>query len=378
MAENLAPEFIINDTIVESTFSVADLTIPLAILVIVLFIGGLLYYLIRNVMPMTPYIYANARIQARSSSMIDSREIQELASKKSLAEAVSALHSSEYGRRLEQVKDLNIASVHRAIEGHYHDAIAEMLDLSPDEMKKVIVALSRTEEAKVFKAVYRAKYMGTTQSEVQPFGKLEGSLLMQLQSAKSVADFKVILAGSFWEPVVKKEYRSLQEFEVEAEQHLYNSLLMTIENSKLVDKLAIAQIIVTRVDSQNILAVLKAMIRDEAPMLININTDLHKRLKRLSQAKDIDEVLRALKHTPYLEAMTKAAEQFKKDGNYYHFEIELGRFQQKTLVDEEIAHTLGPYPLVAYLIKKEYEMRNLFLATKTIQTKRKLEEEMII
>ena len=63
-----------------------------------------------------------------------------------------------------------------------------------------------------------------------------------------------------------------------------------------------------------------------------------------------------------------------------HFEHELYKFYKKFVFCQDLAHTLGPYPLFSYLIKKEIEKRNLFIISRGIDAKFSSNEikEMIV
>ncbi len=50
-----------------------------------------------------------------------------------------------------------------------------------------------------------------------------------------------------------------------------------------------------------------------------------------------------------------------------HFETEVYRYFKKYVADNDLRHTLGPYPLFSYLIKKEMELRNMFIISRGIE-----------
>ena len=61
--------------------------------------------------------------------------------------------------------------------------------------------------------------------------------------------------------------------------------------------------------------------------------------------------------------------ELKKDKSLMHFEHELLKFYKELIEGQELAHTLGPYPLFSFLIKKEIEKRNMFVLSRGIDAK---------
>ena len=80
----------------------------------------------------------------------------------------------------------------------------------------------------------------------------------------------------------------------------------------------------------------------------------------------LKDFVEALKGSHYYDALKKAFEQYEKDNVLSHFENELYRFFKGFVVGNELSHTLGPYPLFSYLIKKELGLRNLFVISRGI------------
>ena len=70
----------------------------------------------------------------------------------------------------------------------------------------------------------------------------------------------------------------------------------------------------------------------------------------------------------YYAPLNDALVKYEKDKSIFHFEHELFKYYKKFVVDADLYHTLGPYPLFSYLIKKELEQKNLFIISKGIDT----------
>ena len=69
-----------------------------------------------------------------------------------------------------------------------------------------------------------------------------------------------------------------------------------------------------------------------------------------------------------------------KDENYYSFEKRLLRHYYDFVVNNELSHTLGPYPIISYFTKKEIEQKNLLILAKGITAeldKQKIGEMLI-
>ena len=228
-------------------------------------------------------------------------------------------------------------------------------------------------EAKILKIIYRARLMEAELDEslVYPIGSINEERIRHLLGTKSIADIGVVMAPTVYSKVFEKKYESLEEFEVAIDEFVFSSFVSVIEKTKMHDGRYIIDVLNRKIDILNILALLKLRIRgvekeQQKNLLVCNKTSLCPRFDDLIGAESLKDFVEKLKGLPYHEPLTKALEKYDKDGSLFYFENELYRFFKKFVVSNDMGHTLGPYPLFSYLIKKELEQRNLFVISRGI------------
>ena len=346
-----------------------------AVLVIgmtVLLIAVILVFVFRNVSPVSKFLYANARIQARSNFMVSDQLLQELTEAKSLKEFRSLLRDTEFGEELDK-SDEGLRSFHLALEKSFTNSLLELIELSPSVSKSLLNAYLMFIESKILKIIYRARLMKAEidESLVYPIGNIDDERLRNLLGTESIADIGVVMAPTVYSKVFEKKYGNLEEFEVALDEFVFNNFIEVINKTKMYDGKYIIDIMNKKIDIMNILALLKFRIRNidkekQEELLICNETGLCPIFDNLIKADAFKDFVEAFKGLPYHEPLTRALEKYEKDNSLSHFENELYRFFKKFVVGNDMGHTLGPYPLISYLIKKELEQRNLFIISRGI------------
>ena len=126
-----------------------------------------------------------------------------------------------------------------------------------------------------------------------------------------------------------------------------------------------------RVDILNIISLIKARIRktenkEQKDLLINTYTPLSRKFDDMIEAENIKDMIEKTKGTEYHEILSRSLEDYEKTKSYLSFEINLLKHFKEFVTNNDLYHTLGPYPLFSYLIKKEFELRNIFILSKSI------------
>jgi V/A-type H+-transporting ATPase subunit C len=338
----------------------------------VLLVAVVLFFVIRNVTPVSKFLYANARIQARSNFMVSDQLLQDLADAKSLKEFRSLLRDTEYGEELDKSNE-GLRSFHSALENGSINSILELVNLSPDVSRPLLNAYLMFFEVKVLKIIYRARLMKAKLDEilVHTIGNISEERLRNLLATESTADIGVVMAPTIYAKVFEKKYEKLEEFETAIDEFVFNNFIEIVNKTKMYDGNYIIEILNKKIDILNILALLKFRIRgiekeEQEKLLVCNKTGLCPRFETLINTETFKEFVESFKGLPYYEPLTKALEQYEKDNSLVHFENELYRFFKKFVVSNDMGHTLGPYPLISYLIKKELEQRNLFVISRGI------------
>lgn len=350
------------------------------------FTAVILIYVVKKVMPVSPFLYSNARIQAKSNLLITDQKIHDLTDSKSLRELVNKIKDSDYIQEVDKVNIDNLQEIHAALEKSFLRSVDELLELSPKKIKPLFKSYIIFFEAKILKTIYRAKFSNISINEdlVFPIGNIDEEILKHLLEAKTVADIGVVLEPTPYKDVFKKKYSTTEEFEIALDGFVLNNFIKKAQE-KMYEAQFIIDMVEKKADILNILALLKMRVRNtpkekQIKLLIDNKTELSERFNDLINATDIAKFVDICKGLPYHEALTKALEKYNKDGLLANFEYELYRFYKKYVIDAELAHTLGPYPLFSFLTKKEIESRNLFVISKGIDSKLNPEQirEMVI
>jgi vacuolar-type H+-ATPase subunit C/Vma6 len=338
----------------------------------ILLVVAIMLFVIKNVTPVSKFLYANARIQARSNFMVSDQLLQEITGAKSLKEFRSLLRDTEFGEELDKSNE-DLRSFHVALEKGFINSIIELIKLSPDISKPLLKAYIMFLESEVLKIVYRTRLMKAELDEslVYPIGNITDERLRNLLATESIADLGVVMAPTKYSKVFEKKYESLEEFEAAIDEFVFNNFIEVVEKTKMYDGKYIIEILNKKIDILNILALLKLRIRGidkekQKDHLVCNKTGLCPRFDALINTETFKDFVEAFKGLPYHEPLTKALEKYDKDSSLFHFENELYRFFKEFVVSNDLGHTLGPYPLISYLIKKELEQRNLFVISRGI------------
>lgn len=336
----------------------------------------------KKISTVSPYLYANARIQARPSRLIGKVSPDELASKKDLRSLIHSLEGTDYLTGLE-ASGLNARNLHLHLEKHLAITIEEIKGFSPKNFLPLLESYSLFYTVRVLKSLYRSRYLETkvevSEDILFPVGDIDKLLLERLKETKTVQDIATVLSDTRYKDIFSREYESLEEFEVEIDSFILDNFNKNIKKSRLPNKKAIIDIVNTKFDVINLTNILKCIVRDTSPewreeLIVENDSVLGKMIKNLSKTKDIQSFVSGLIETEYHETVKNAMDDYKKDGYLAHFEVALWRHFKEKLLNRELYFQLGPFPLISYLIKKELEVKNLMAASKGVESGLKQQE----
>jgi vacuolar-type H+-ATPase subunit C/Vma6 len=339
-------------------------------------ITGFAYWRVR---PVQPFLYANARIQARTNYLISDSQFKTLAESKSLSQVISQLQNTDYYEALSRVNSLREYNL--AIEKSFVQAVSELKEVSPKKLNELFDCYLMFYEAKMIKTIYRDKY-SKVQAIVEPeskelvfeVGSLDSVLLKHLLEAETIADLKVVLSQTVYAPVFEKDYENLEEFEVALDSFVLDYFAKKVEKSKMFDIKSIVAILNNKFDIWNVLTLIKALVRKEnkdkkLKLLTKTKSPLSALFERLADAPNIEEIVKLTEGLPVHAALVKALDAYKKDKSLAHFERELYHYYKTFVTESELSHIQGPYPLFAFLTKKEMEVQNLLIIAKGVEAK---------
>ncbi len=324
--------------------------------------------------PQMPFLYSNARIQARSKYLVGDARIASLSDMKNLTEFINSMQDTEYADAIENPK--NIRELHIAIEKGFINSIIELKETSPEKLNKLFDAYLMFWESKIIKTFYRQRFSKMDHNiddSVFPIGTINANIIKHLHEAKTIADLKVVMNNTFYKEVFEKDYKNLEEFEVCLDNLVYKNFVEVISKIKVHDANEIIKIFNTKFDILNLLVLLKCEARDvdeekRKKLLIENNTELAKRQDKLIYAKGVADLVELCKGLEYYPALEIALQEYAKDNSLSHFEMELMKYYKKSVLGKELYHSQGAYPLFSYLTKKELEQRNLLIISKGIDS----------
>jgi len=323
--------------------------------------------------PVMPFLYSNARVQARSKVLIPDSQWSTLSESRSLQDLIGALRETSYADALDKVE--NIREFHIEIEKGFVETVEELKRMTPDSINPLFDAYLMFWGAKMLKAVYRAKFTGQEIESLLlfPVGDITDTLLKHLEDAKTLADVRVIMEGTPYSPVFKESYTSLEAFEVALDNFVLGEFVRRATEIKTFDGKHIVALINTKFDIQNLLVLLKLEAR-HAPRetrkeyLIKNNTELFRRADELVYAKSVKGLVEKCVGTGFEQPLAAALEKYERDSSLSHFEHELCKFYKNIATNMERYHVQGPFPLFSYMVKKEIEMKNLMAVSKGVDT----------
>jgi len=326
-----------------------------------------------------PYIYANARLNARGLYAIKGKE-KELAKCKSLDELLAKLQNTTYYEILAESN--NASEMHLALEKYVVNEIDEVKKIVPKETAELLDNFLVFYETPIIKTIYRAKVTNAEEDISKlcyAVGNINDVLLKHLLEAETIADIRVVMAETKYAEVFDKEYKSIEEFEIALDSFALRNFLKSLKKAKVGNKKEVERILRMKFDVQNLLALIKCVLRDvdyeKRKRLIvkgkhNWSNEAMDKMLKARSLEELEQALDGIFKRKFGELMQK----YERNKNLAEVEIGLWKFYMEFVEKEEMMHNLGIIPIFTYLIKKEFEAKNLAAIIKGIDAKFKEEE----
>ncbi|RLG70272.1 MAG: hypothetical protein DRO04_02105 [Candidatus Iainarchaeum archaeon] len=325
------------------------------------------YAKVREIMP---YLYANARLNARVIYSIEDK-VEELAKSKSLEELVSKLQGTQYYEILAEAK--NAAEMHLALEKSIVDEIERLKEITPKEMHSLLNSYLTFYEIPIVKTIYRSKLTNEDAKKlVYAVGSINDVLLRHLEEAESVADLEVVMADTKYADVFRKKYETLEEFEIALDNFALQNFLESLKKAKVGHKKEVAGILNLKFDIQNLLMMIKCIIRNipaekRAKLLIKNESSWSKEaLKKMLEAKTIEEMKDALDGS-LKKVFEEVYADYQRTKKLSSIELGLWKYYKKFIEGKELKYSLGIVPIFTYLIKRKIEAKNLVAIIKGVE-----------
>jgi vacuolar-type H+-ATPase subunit C/Vma6 len=324
---------------------------------------GIFFMFSRSSLRVIPYLYANARIEARSKKIFDQSKLKGISESKSLNEFCSKISESYPVKSKE-----DIYNIHNSIEEDFHKEILELQKMSPKTMQPLYRSYLMFIEAKILKMVFRKKVgkIEMTQDELPSIG-IFNKILNEKISVASRPDLKVILSYTPYGKIFEEEYESPKHFDMAIDKLVMDNFLDSINSSRIYDRKSITDIMKISFEIKGLMMILRSINREEDAQIRKdmINSSLNK-LQKIASSMTIEQFVENTKGTQYHSPIKEAYALYSKDKGLYHFEVELNRYYKNNVLSKKLSHYQGPYHIFTYMTQKEFEMNNLFAISKGI------------
>jgi V/A-type H+-transporting ATPase subunit C len=323
------------------------------------------------------FMYSNARLVARTNYLIDGNKLSSLINSSNLSEMISKLKDTEYYNYFEGINKNNIKEFNSAIEKGFIDTIKELKKISPKKFIKVFDVYTIQNEAKLIKTFFRSRFSNIKIDErlIQPVGTIDAIMIKHLNDTKSIADLKVVLRDTSYAKILDKEYKTIEEFDSTLDKKMLLEITEEMKKLRFFDRKLIMQIFKKKRDIKFIQTLLKFRIR-------NLEKEKQEELIKTSgfdvkaaiNSKDLKEFVNCFEKTEFYESMQKALSEYEKNDNYFSFEKELYSHYYHSIIDKDLDHPIGSYPIISYITKREIELKNLLIVAKGITSEISKEE----
>lgn len=331
----------------------------------------------RNISGFQPFLYANSRLVAKASYLLGEKKQKELASCDSITSLAIALEGTVYSTETSGAGDLR--SFQSAVEKSFVRGITELREICPKELNPFFDAYLAQIEAKIIKTIYRSRF-GRNGEPVEiekdllfEVGSIDSFLLAGLLGTKTTRDIGLAMSETIYAPVFSSEYANESEFENALDLFVCSRLADLLMKTRMHEIADLREVFNARFDIMNLKVILKAKIRETGSketkkLLVKNDTIIYRLSDELINAKNAKEFAERCSKTTYGKALLGALAEYEKDGNYMHFEEELGK-EYKKLLDKKMEQRqpFGPYTLANYLLRKEKEERNLLAISSCIE-----------
>lgn len=315
----------------------------------------------------TSFLYANARTVVRAQHILDKGKLKGLLFVKSLDELINHLKNTEYHEFLKDIDKSSILEFEMALEKGFINSLEDVRKISPKKFQVIFDVYTKLYEAKIIKTFFRSRFskVDIDIRLLEPIGIINPVLLKHLHDAKTIADLRVVLRDTPYKDIIEKEFSSIEEFDVAIEQQIMKDISIILKNLKTPDKKSIIESFEVRAELRNILMLLKFRIRGldketQKKLIKSKLFDIHK----IVEAKDMQDFVKEFGSSQFFEPLSNALQEFQ--GTYYCFERALLRYYLDFVNSKDLNHPIGPYPIISYLIKKEFERKNLLIIAKGI------------
>lgn len=323
---------------------------------------------LKIVLDIAEYSYANARISAMSGALIKKKRYTELVDAGNIEEFVGMLEGTPYSDFLgKMATGVDENSVEEAIGKEFVVEKDKIVSMLPQTAKRVIGVYFKKEEVHLLKKVLRGIASDVRSFDgLEPAGKISASRLTSVTEADTVKEFVARLEGTeYYAPInaAYPEYEStgnLIFIERAFDKYIMDSIWQRIAYAEMP---LLLEFVGREIDIENIMISIRVKAdgikgTELAKYIINGGYEIREKgLKELIDAETVQDVVSLLEGTGYGKVLSEALPGYE-EGGLSVFEDALRKFKYGLAANFAV-QVLHIGPVLAYLIRKENEIINL-------------------
>lgn len=334
----------------------------------------------------TDHGYANARIRAMKSRLLDRAFFEKLLGMKTLNDVIVALEQTVYGKEIHEEVLISGAAlgVEDGLRRNTAATLQKILEVLNPQARGLIEILIGRWDVQNLKTILRGKHIGASEEEIlsslAPAGVIQEPILNELAKQadiRSVIDLMATWSIPYSRPLTasfneyQKGYR-LQVLEFALDQFYYQSALAKLRSGSL-DVSLVREVVMREIDFINIMTLLR-LTKEEASQeqkerfLLDGGSQLERRfLSKLAEEQDIDDLILALRKTAYGSTLLEGWQLVLKTGDFSVIERRLEDQAIRKVVDLFKADPLSIALVVAYIWARLNEVVNLRIVVRGIE-----------
>lgn len=324
------------------------------------------------------YDYANARIRAMKSRLLERKELEELAAKLDIDSVINQLQETPYREDIDDasVRHSGIACVEYALRRNLGKTFRLILSFVKGEDAQILMRIFLNKwDIQNIKTILRGKNISAAANEIleslSPAGALDDATLVELvkqPDVKAVIDLLATWGIEYSRPLTQhfaeySEKKDLVVLEYALDKFYYENALEVVAGDSY-DEEIIRGMLTTEIDVINIRSILR-IIRDKVEpedahyYFIRGGKELDTdKLLSLSTTRTIDGVVKQLTGTSY-DFLAKVPDEYIKLEKISAFEKELDTFLLQKALSLFTADPLSIALAIGYLWAKFNEIANI-------------------
>ena len=333
--------------------------------------------------PGRDYGYGNARVRGMRSRLLDGAFLEGLVEAADVPHIFQLLADTEYQSDVETeaLKGRTPATMDEALAVNIVRTFRKIMGFLNTEAYGLVTTLLGRWDLFNIKSIIRGKHVRLTADEIEDglyavgtLGTVDLRLLAGLQDARSVVDTLLTWGSPYGEPLRESlpKYESdgdLAQLELALDRFYYAWAAERLTGRGVNAALA-RGVLGLQVDSINLLStfrLLKSDIGDVEPSMFFLDGGAHisrELFLQMAALSDVDEVLDALKSTPYTGQLEGVVVRYEQERSIAVFERALEDYVLRKALDAGRGDPLGIGIVIGYLWAKQNEVTNLRIIVK--------------